>query len=92
MHTAGVPMARGGCGCITGNGVSLGTAATSTWSHRDSHSVLRRSSVRIYAQNVGCPGWQQSKGDGHLPRSSRFLGATVAPGAHLGLSELVTTC
>ena len=30
MHTAGVPMARGGCGCITGNGVSLGTAATSS--------------------------------------------------------------
>ena len=46
MHTAGVLMARGGCGSITGNGVGLGTVATSSWSHRISHSVLRRCSVR----------------------------------------------
>ena len=36
-----------GASAITGNGVSLGTAATSSWSHRDSHSVLRRSSVGV---------------------------------------------
>ena len=40
MHTAGVPMARGGCGSIAGNGVGLGTVATSSWSHSNSHSVL----------------------------------------------------
>ena len=45
MHTVGVPMARGGCGCITGNGVSLGTAATSSW----------RPIVTVIRCSVGAP-------------------------------------
>ena len=47
MHTAGVPMARGGCGCITGNGLGLRTVAASSWSHSDGHSVLHRWSVGV---------------------------------------------
>ena len=43
-------MARGGCGSITGNGVGLCTVATSSWSHSNSHSVLRWCSVGVPSQ------------------------------------------
>ena len=59
MNNPGAPLPLwGGCGCITGNGVCLGTVATSSWSHRISHlrfgapSVLRRNGECQARQSV----------------------------------------
>ena len=55
MHTAGVPMARGGCGSITDNGAGLGIVATSSWSHNNSETVIRGAPLvlRRSAESVG---------------------------------------
>ena len=45
MRTHGIPMARGGCECITGNGICLGTVATSSWTP----------SYQSFGASVGAP-------------------------------------